>query len=92
MRRTTKGFNSKTQADSRTYTYTVPTYAFAPEPKELILGTDDPDFDQRKTDLSIIDGKPFNEYRLPDSVLEKLNVFLSKFEGTHNFHNFTSKV
>ncbi|XP_058060493.1 pseudouridylate synthase 1 homolog [Anopheles bellator] len=31
VKRVTKGFNSKTNCDARTYTYTLPTIAFAPE-------------------------------------------------------------
>lgn len=34
MKRTTKGFNSKVNCDARTYSYVLPTYAFAPQGEE----------------------------------------------------------
>ncbi|XP_034233679.1 tRNA pseudouridine synthase A-like [Thrips palmi] len=34
MKRTTKGFNSKVNCDARTYSYVLPTYAFAPPGEE----------------------------------------------------------
>ncbi|XP_056636243.1 pseudouridylate synthase 1 homolog isoform X1 [Diorhabda sublineata] len=35
-KRVTKGFNSKSQCDSRTYTYLIPTVAFAPHDKDVL--------------------------------------------------------
>ncbi|KAF0288122.1 tRNA pseudouridine synthase A [Amphibalanus amphitrite] len=31
------------------------------------------------------------QYRMSDEVLENVNRLLKKFEGTHNYHNFTSR-
>ena len=68
IRRSTKGFNSKGNCDARTYSYTLPTFAFSDS------------------------SSPVDEYyRLPIEHLEKINKVLKMFEGTHNFHNFTSK-
>lgn len=69
IRRVTKGFNSKVNCDARTYSYTLPTFAFAPH------------------------SEPISEdYRVPTGVIQKVNDVLKMFEGTHNYHNFTSKM
>lgn len=47
IRRVTKGFNSKNSCDGRTYSYTCPTFAFAP-PEATI------NFDYR-TDSTVVD-------------------------------------
>lgn len=48
--------------------------------------------EQRLKQLSMIDGKPYHEFRLTPEMLDKLNEILKLLEGTHNFHNFTSKT
>ncbi|KAJ8686283.1 hypothetical protein QAD02_022077 [Eretmocerus hayati] len=93
IKRVTKGFNSKSQCDARTYSYTLPTFAFASENLEQFHESDvfhDPE--KRMQQLSTIDGKPYHEYRLPKDKHEKLVELLKLYEGTHRFHNFTSKV
>lgn len=35
IKRVTKGFNSKSNCDARTYTYMLPTFAFAPHQEEI---------------------------------------------------------
>ncbi|XP_014236386.1 tRNA pseudouridine synthase A [Trichogramma pretiosum] len=93
IKRVTKGFNSKSQCDARTYSYTIPTFAFADENMEEFAETAEfVDVDKRMEQLSTIDGKPYHEYRLPKEKLEELREMLKLYEGTHNFHNFTSKV
>ncbi|XP_015598839.1 tRNA pseudouridine synthase A isoform X2 [Cephus cinctus] len=92
IKRVTKGFNSKTQCDARTYTYTLPTYAFAPEPPNILQDEEYIVLEERLEKLSIIDGKPFNEYRISTETVERIKSVLKMYEGTHNFHNFTSKV
>ncbi|XP_058823091.1 pseudouridylate synthase 1 homolog [Topomyia yanbarensis] len=69
IKRVTKGFNSKSNCDARTYTYTLPTVAFALHGETV--------------DIS--------NYRLPEERLKKVNDTLKLFEGTKNFHNFTSR-
>lgn len=39
VRRVTKGFNSKEQCDARTYTYTLPTIAFADHTENVDMAT-----------------------------------------------------
>lgn len=93
IKRVTKGFNSKSQCDARTYSYTLPTFAFAPENLEQFQETAEyHDLEKRLEQVSIIEGKPFHEYRIPQERKEKLADLLKFYEGTHNFHNFTSKV
>lgn len=69
IKRVTKGFNSKDQCSARTYTYTLPTIAFAQQNEEVDMFT----------------------YRFDASKLTELNEILKGFEGTRNFHNFTSQ-
>uniref|UniRef100_A0A1Q3EY57 Pseudouridylate synthase 1 homolog n=1 Tax=Culex tarsalis TaxID=7177 RepID=A0A1Q3EY57_CULTA len=69
VKRVTKGFNSKSNCDARTYTYTLPTVAFAPHDEQVTVET----------------------YRAPEDRIAKVNETLKLFEGTKNFHNFTSR-
>ncbi|XP_034939398.1 tRNA pseudouridine synthase A isoform X2 [Chelonus insularis] len=93
LKRVTKGFNSKSNCNARTYTYTLPTYALAPEDTSNIASNDsDEEYEKRIEQLHIINGKPFHEYRVTPEVIERLNSILKLYEGTHNFHNFTCKV
>lgn len=69
VKRVTKGFNSKSNCDARTYTYTLPTVAFAPHGEQVDL----------------------ESYRAPEDRIAKVNETLKLFEGTKNFHNFTSR-
>ncbi|XP_021918024.1 tRNA pseudouridine synthase A, mitochondrial isoform X2 [Zootermopsis nevadensis] len=68
IKRTTKGFNSKSSCDARTYSYMLPTFAFAPSGVE-----------------------PSESYRITSEVMDNVRSTLRGFEGTHNFHNFTSR-
>ncbi|XP_076646896.1 pseudouridine synthase 1 [Halictus rubicundus] len=93
VKRVTKGFNSKNQCDARTYRYVIPTFSLAPEDPNIVYKEDDDiDVDKRLEQLSLIDGKPYTEFRLTKDMVDKLNENLKLLEGTHNFHNFTIKV
>lgn len=92
IKRVTKGFNSKNQCDARTYRYIIPSFAFALEDSSLLKLGEEVDEDERIKQLSIIDGKPYTDYKLSPESLDRLNSILKLFEGSHNFHNFTSKV
>ncbi|XP_011497273.1 PREDICTED: tRNA pseudouridine synthase A, mitochondrial, partial [Ceratosolen solmsi marchali] len=93
IKRVTKGFNSKSQCDARTYSYTIPTYAFIPENLEQFQTTANSILiEKRLIELSIINGKPYHEYRISKEKLQRLQELLKYFEGTHKFHNYTSKV
>ncbi|XP_061171097.1 pseudouridylate synthase 1 homolog isoform X1 [Saccostrea echinata] len=69
FKRTTKGFDCKTQCTGRTYMYVLPTYALAPEGMKIS-----------------------EEYRITDEILVHANDVLKLYQGTHNFHNFTSGI
>lgn len=92
IKRVTKNFNSKNQCDARTYRYVIPTFAFVPEDPNLLKVGEDVDEDERIQQLSTIDEKPYIDYRISPEFLDRLNSVLKIMEGTHNFHNFTSKV
>lgn len=94
MKRVTKGFNSKSQCNARTYTYTLPTFAFATDDPTLMerVPLSDEEIVKRVEELKIIDGKPCTEFRMSEELREKVNSVLKLYEGTHNFHNFTAKV
>ncbi|KAM7360490.1 pseudouridine synthase 1 isoform 1-T1 [Cochliomyia hominivorax] len=67
--RVTKGFNAKDQCNARTYTYTMPSIAFA-------------DYNEKNE---------FESFRLSEERLKRAQEVLQMFEGTRNFHNFTSR-
>lgn len=94
IKRVTKGFNSKSMCDARTYSYTLPTYAFATD--KVCCNYDGTEVDElyekKIQEYSLIDGKPCFEYRISEEKLDMLAKMLKKFEGSHNFHNFTSKM
>lgn len=92
IKRVTKGFNSKINCSGRTYRYVIPTFAFAEEDMALLPSPEECDVEKRMKELLVIEGKPYNDFRLKPETLEKINSFMKHFEGTHNFHNFTSKV
>ncbi|KAI4491870.1 hypothetical protein M0804_003262 [Polistes exclamans] len=92
IKRVTKGFNSKINCCGRTYRYILPTFAFAPEDKASLPSREECDIEKRIEELSVINGKPYTDFRLSSETLEKINSFMQLFQGTHNFHNFTSKV
>jgi len=96
LKRVTKGFNSKIQCNARSYSYTLPSFAFAPDDPTVLRQrdtlSDDIDLEEREKSLSTIDGQPYNEFRLTPELRERINTVLKLFEGSHNYHNFTSKV
>lgn len=92
LRRVTKGFNSKNQCDARTYRYIIPTHAFAPEDSNFLNSDELFDEEVRYKQLSTINGKSYKEFRLAPDMVDKLNETLKLFEGSHNYHNFTSKM
>ncbi|XP_052842091.1 pseudouridylate synthase 1 homolog isoform X1 [Drosophila gunungcola] len=71
VERVTKGFNAKDQCNARTYTYTLPTVAFA-------------SCEEKVEDLH-------DTFRISPELLAKVKDTLKLYEGTKNFHNFTSK-
>lgn len=92
IKRVTKGFNSKNQCDARTYRYIIPSFAFTPEDPSLLKVGEEVNEEERIQQLSTINEKPYTDYRISQESLNRLNSILKLLEGTHNFHNFTSKV
>jgi len=97
----TKNFNAKNSCDRRTYEYLAPTFVFAPKEKDQTENAEN----KRMPSATGIEAGHFpemevnpntwkrqKEYRLNDDTYQKLNETLSVFLGTHNFHNFTSKL
>ncbi|KAF0685456.1 Aste57867_22670 [Aphanomyces stellatus] len=94
----TKNFNSKNSCDRRTYEYLTPTFVFAPKsdkPHPKIEGGQwgaegNAEFQNLKVDPE--EWAKQKAYRIDPARLEKLRETLTIFEGTHNFHNYTSKL
>lgn len=87
----TKNFNAKMSCDYRTYEYLIPTFVFAArqqDPKKENQSDDS----VLETTMSHLDLIHQQAYRMSSEQYNDLNRILSKFEGSHNFHNFTSKL
>lgn len=100
----TKNFNAKISCDQRTYEYLAPTFIFgkrarpmaadeakATEEREAGVHDSEDGFDSNL----VIDASTLarhQQFRLSDETFERINETLKLFEGTHNFHNFTSKL
>ena len=95
----TKNFNAKNSCDRRTYEYLAPTFVFQPAaaPSSSAVSNDQP-WDARAnelfTNLAVdqIAWQKQKEYRLDDATYDKIQETLALYEGTHNFHNYTSKL
>ncbi|KAH9919946.1 pseudouridine synthase [Amylocystis lapponica] len=98
--RVQNSFNARTTCDSRKYTYFFPTYLMVP-PKpgsglHQALGQYEPEIpshsfwgDASTESAPDEDLRRKREYRIGPELVESLRVVAKKFEGTHNFHNFT---
>ncbi|KAM5532801.1 hypothetical protein V8D89_013520 [Ganoderma adspersum] len=97
--RVQNSFNARTTCDSRKYTYFFPSYLMIP-PKpgsglSKAQGTECPahpfwegvDNEQQATPQDDLRRK--RTYRMTPEQLASLREAASKFEGSHNFHNFT---
>ncbi|OQR97332.1 tRNA pseudouridine synthase [Achlya hypogyna] len=94
----TKNFNAKNSCDRRTYEYLAPTFVFQkPSAPKATASNDDP-WDAHGNDLFQnlqVDPEAWKaqkEFRLDDATWDKIQDTLALYEGTHNFHNFTSKL
>ncbi|XP_061589417.1 pseudouridylate synthase 1 homolog isoform X2 [Cololabis saira] len=74
-KRVTQGFNSKNNCDARTYSYMLPTVAFAPKQQTWQ--------DSKLGDIAA--------FRLEPETIPRVNRLFALYKGTHNFHNFTSQ-
>lgn len=99
----TKNFNAKLACDQRTYEYLAPTFIFGkrirsaavPPPSGGEWPTDLHDTEEGiNTEIEITPEtlKQHQEFRMEDETHALLNKVLRQYEGTHNFHNFTSKL
>lgn len=80
IKKVTKNFNCKSQADARTYLYLLPTFAFAP-----IVPDDENAESQENSDF-----KATFDFRMNEALREKVNSVLQEFVGTKYYHNYTS--
>nr|CCA24877.1 tRNA pseudouridine synthase putative [Albugo laibachii Nc14] len=91
----TKNFNAKLSCDYRTYEYLIPTFVFAgrqrKDHKDPVKVTQAEEIVPKTTDLHL-DVNHQQAYRMSTEQYDDLNRILAKFEGSHTFHNFTSKL
>ena len=82
IKKVTKNFNSKSQADARTYLYFLPTFAFAPlvPINDKAPGENDAEFDYKAS----------SEFRMSESTRQRVNEVLKEFLGSKYYHNYTS--
>ncbi|KAI1796764.1 tRNA pseudouridine synthase [Ganoderma leucocontextum] len=100
--RVQNSFNARTTCDSRKYTYFFPSYLMIPpKPRSSLSntlkaqGTECPahpfwegvDNEQQATPQDDLQRK--RAYRMTPEQLASLREAATKFEGSHNFHNFT---
>ncbi|ORX45882.1 tRNA pseudouridine synthase [Hesseltinella vesiculosa] len=96
-----RSFHAKTMCDSRVYEYLLPSYAFAPPLSNGLSDTPTSDTDVIITnhDRSITkyarvatdeERQRSEQYQISDEQLQNFRDVMAKFEGTHNFHNYTS--
>ncbi|KAI8889958.1 pseudouridine synthase [Backusella circina FSU 941] len=99
---TINSFHAKTLCDSRIYEYLLPTFVFMPAEKrpmtdEQVNETDIPISDNnypnpiikyvaRSTPEFLAER---DAYRATPEQLETFKAVMNKFQGTHNFHNYT---
>ncbi|CAK4072430.1 unnamed protein product [Aphanomyces euteiches] len=86
----TKNFNAKNSCDRRTYEYLTPTFVFAPKTASSTPPEGAVDLESIKVDPEAWAKQ--KEYRIDNDTLAKLRQTLKLFVGTHNFHNYTSKL
>jgi len=99
----TKNFNAKNTCDQRTYEYLAPTFIFGKrgsaadksgvELSEWSAGNYESE--EGFNSNLVIDASTLEahrQFRLSDDAYTRINELLKLYEGTHNFHNFTSKL
>ncbi|KAK9719753.1 tRNA pseudouridine synthase 1 [Basidiobolus ranarum] len=82
-----KTFHAKTLCDSRIYEYILPTYVFSPPDQSVDLS-----IPQNKRTVSPSTEEEFSakgNYRVSTEQLATLKDMLSRYVGTHNYHNYT---
>ncbi|CEG35362.1 trna pseudouridine(38-40) synthase [Plasmopara halstedii] len=101
-----KNFNAKMSCDQRIYEYLAPTFIFGERSFTASNGAAKNILAERTTqwasdseaifdDTVTIDKKTLEAqkaFRLSSEMLQRLREILQQYVGTHNFHNFTSKM
>lgn len=88
----TKNFHAQKNCDGRTYSYTLPTFAFAKPtevfiyPKELNYNLKIAYFQNLSNELQLTN----SSFRISESTLTQIGEVLAQYKGTHNFFNYTS--
>lgn len=102
----TKNFNAKMSCDQRTYEYLAPTFIFGKRGRAPAAGGKDAadesewsagnyESEEGFNSNLVIDASTLEahrQFRLSDETYDRINEVLKLYEGTHNFHNFTSKL
>jgi tRNA pseudouridine38-40 synthase len=96
VQRTTRNFCAKTQRDRVRYQYMVPSFLLHPDWRKLFvdLGIDIKTFRENGKDPLSVDEvqkvqDALQSYRSTNESRQLLQSALTKYEGTHYFHNFT---
>ncbi|ORX94955.1 tRNA pseudouridine synthase [Basidiobolus meristosporus CBS 931.73] len=82
-----KTFHAKTLCDSRVYEYLLPTYVLAPPNTSVDLS-----IPQQQRTVQPTSEEEFlakKGYRVSADQLERIKGMLSRYVGTHNYHNYT---
>ncbi|KAJ2632915.1 tRNA pseudouridine synthase 1, partial [Coemansia sp. RSA 1290] len=88
--RVVRSFNAKTACDSRVYEYMLPTYVFMPPSEKCMELAKTVKFEERQVpETSEADLRAKREYRAPREMLEYVRKALEKYQGTHDYRNFT---
>jgi tRNA pseudouridine38-40 synthase len=101
MKRVTKGFNAKNQAEGRRYQYLIPSYAFMKAarpsaatcrkfvddalPAWMREGHNKHTYTPTRTEIDTA-----RKFTLSQELEGKIDQTLRSYHGTHKFHNFTS--
>jgi tRNA pseudouridine38-40 synthase len=95
MYRTTKHFNARNSTSHRSYDYYLPTFVLNPNLQvNYDLSSPVEEDENRVIDkINILGGlDEVYSYRIQKADLERLQLLVGMFEGTHKFHNYTRKV
>lgn len=96
----TSGFNSKNMCDSRIYEYSLPTYVFdkidaSLYPNSNFAKQNPPSKVRNDKEIAfpitptLDEMKIKRSFKISDAKLSLIDKILEKYNGTHNFHNFT---
>jgi len=101
VKRAARSFVAKTSRDKVRYQYMLPSFMLQDHEsmQELLLGTAQSKNDNKRLkdwnevteeEIQTLREK-FQQYRVPEDKLQKLEETLNRFAGTHKFHNYTSR-